>query len=354
MRLEDFALLQVAEGLTEPLFLTHAGDARLFVVEQPGVIRLIVEGELRPEPFLDLRTRVNDSANEQGLLGLAFHPDYAANGWLFVNYTDAAGDTIIARFTVSADPDQADPASEVRVLKVDQPYGNHNGGHLAFGPDGALYIGLGDGGSGGDPENRAQDLSTLLGKMLRIDVNTSEGYRVPEDNPFLNQPGAAPEIWSFGLRNPWRYSFDRLTGDLYIGDVGQGEIEEINFQPADSPGGENYGWRFLEGSRPYTGEAPPDTTFPVSEYPREGGCSVTGGYVYRGAALPALYGAYLFGDYCSGRLWMLQREAANGWTRTVFGETGFTLSSFGEDAAGELYVLDHRGGGVYRLTTNQP
>jgi glucose/arabinose dehydrogenase len=358
---DAYALSKIADGLAEPVYLTHAGDesGRLFIVEQPGTIRIMRDGALLPEPFLDLSERVDDGGNEQGLLGLAFHPKYSDNGLFFVNYTDNNGDTVVARFRVGADADRADPTSEFIVLKVDQPYGNHNGGDLAFGPDGYLYIGLGDGGSAGDPENRAQNLGELLGKMLRIDVDVPPeaggSYLLPEDNPFLGQAGVRPEIWAYGLRNPWRYSFDRVTGDLYMGDVGQGDIEEINFQPAGSRGGENYGWRFFEGTRDYqdSAAAPAGVIPPVTEYPHaEGGCSVTGGYVYRGETLPALTGVYLFGDYCSGIIWMLYRDAAGVWQRQTFGQTDFAISSFGEDQAGELYVLNHRAGEVYQLVAN--
>ncbi|MGQ0603751.1 MAG: PQQ-dependent sugar dehydrogenase, partial [Anaerolineales bacterium] len=360
---DAYALKKIAEGFDEPDFLTHAGDesGRLFIVEQPGTIRVMRDGVVLPEPFLDLRTRVEDGGNEQGLLGLAFHPKFTDNGIFFVNYTDAGGDTMVARFRVSDDPDRADPQSERPVLRVDQPYANHNGGDLAFGPDGYLYIGLGDGGAAGDPENRAQNLNELLGKMLRIDVDVPEEaggpYLVPEDNPFLGRSDARPEIWAYGLRNPWRYSFDTLTGDLYMGDVGQNAIEEIHFQPAGSAGGENYGWRFFEGTREYddAASAPPGLIPPVTEYTHaEGGCSVTGGYVYRGDALPALNSVYLFGDYCSGIIWALYRDAAGAWQRLTFGETDFSISSFGQDQAGELYVLNHRAGEVYQLVASGP
>jgi len=241
-------------------------------------------------------------------------------------------------------------------LQIAQPYSNHNGGDLAFGPDGYLYIGSGDGGSANDPQNNAQDLQSLLGKMLRIDVRAADPvggrpYAIPPSNPLAGRADARPEIWAYGLRNPWRFAFDRATGDLYIADVGQNTIEEVNFQPADSPGGENYGWRPLEGTRPTELDPVPDgTTPPVAEYTHaEGGCSVTGGYVYRGGALPALVGRYFFGDYCSGTIWVLTRDAAGVWQREVFGQAGFQISAFGEDEAGELYVLSHRGGAVYQV-----
>ncbi|MDW8325393.1 MAG: PQQ-dependent sugar dehydrogenase [Anaerolineales bacterium] len=348
---DDYALRRITGGLTKPVFLTHAGDARLFIVEQPGTIRIFENGRLLPVPFLDIRDRVNDGANEQGLLGLAFHPRYTENGFFFVNYTGANDETVIARFSVTSDPNRADPAGEKVILTIEQPYRNHNGGDLAFGPDGYLYIGMGDGGSAGDPENRAQNLRSLLGKMLRLDVDNGEPYGIPPDNPFVVRGDARPEIWAYGLRNPWRFSFDRATGDLYIADVGQNAYEEVNFQPAGSSGGENYGWRYFEGTHEFkdAADAPPEVVPPIAEYGRGDGCSVTGGYVYRGAALPELNGVYFFGDYCSGLIWSLRRDAAGAWVRETFGDTDFTISSFGEDAAGELYVLDHRGGSVYLI-----
>lgn len=344
----EYVWRRVAEDLTRPVFFTHAGygSGRGFIVEQPGLIRVWQEGQLLAEPFLDIRDRVNDGANEQGLLGLAFHPQFAANGWLFVNYTGAAGQTVVARYT--AQGNFADPTSERVVLEVAQPYPNHNGGDIAFGPDGFLYIGMGDGGSAGDPQNFAQNLQSLLGKMLRLDVNV-EPYAIPADNPFLGQSEVRPEIWSFGWRNPWRFSFDRATGDMYIGDVGQNQIEEVSFQSAASRGGENYGWRYVEGANAYFGTAPDGLIPPIAQYTHaEGGCSVTGGYVYRGPTLTELTGVYLFGDYCTGIIWSLRLTEGN-WERSVFMDTDFVISSFGEDEAGELYLLNHRVGEVYQL-----
>lgn len=347
---EAYAWQLIADGLDHPIFLTHANDGsgRLFVAEQNGKIRIIQNGVIQPEPFLDLTGLAVENAFERGLLGLAFHPDYATNGQFFVDYTDTQGDTVLARYLVSADPDQADESSAQVLLQIDQPYPNHNGGDIAFGPDGYLYISLGDGGSAGDPQGNAQNLATLLGKLLRIDVNV-EPYAVPGDNPFANTATAKPQIWAYGLRNPWRFSFDRATGDLYIGDVGQGDWEEINFQPAGSAGGENYGWVNYEGNHKYGGGSPEGLVFPVAEYAHvEGGCSVTGGYVYRGPSLPELNGVYVFGDYCTGLIWALSRADAQTWNRTLFTNTSFNISSFGEDEAGELYVLDHNGA-VYQL-----
>lgn len=344
----EYRWRRVADGLTEPVLLTHAGDSsgRTFIVEQPGVIKILQNGQVLAEPFLDIRDRVNDGANEQGLLGLAFHPQYAANGWFFVNYTGAQGQTVIARFT--ANGNVADVTSERIVLEIAQPYANHNGGHVAFGPDGFLYIGLGDGGSAGDPQDFAQNLQSLLGKMLRLDVNT-EPYAIPPGNPFVSRSDIRPEIWSFGWRNPWRFSFDRATGDMYVADVGQNSIEEVSFQSAASAGGENYGWRFLEGTGAYLGTAPEGLVAPIAGYTHaEGGCSVTGGYVYRGPTLTDLNGVYVFGDYCTGLTWSL-RLVNDVWERREFMDTDFVISSFGEDEAGELYLLNHRAGEVYQL-----
>jgi len=346
----NYAFELVANGFSQPLLVTHASDGsgRLFVVEQTGGIHVVQDGQVLPEPFLNLRGQVS-GAYEQGLLGLAFHPDYAQNGEFFISYTDLNGDTQVERCQVSEDPNVADAESCVTVLSVDQPYRNHNGGGIGFGPDGYLYIGLGDGGAGGDPEGRAQNLSTLLGKMLRLDISGDEApYSVPTDNPFVGRDDANWEIWAWGLRNPWRWSFDRATGDLYIGDVGQNAYEEINFQPAGT-GGLNYGWDYFEGLHTFEGQPPAglDLVEPIVEYAQSatGGCSVTGGYVYRGPSLPELSGLYYFGDVCAGTIWVL----VPGGEMLIWAQTSFALSSFGEDEAGELYVTDLNGGGIYRL-----
>ena len=345
----------VAVGLAKPLFLTHAGDGsgRLYVLEQAGRVRMIEGGALLEEPFLDLTDRVLSKGNEQGLLGLAFDPDFVTNGIFYVHYTGQAGQTVIARFRrVGLDSRKGDPQSEQVILTVAQPFANHNGGPILFGPDGYLYIGLGDGGSAGDPGNRAQNRETLLGKILRIDVRDQESYAVPPSNPFVGKDGR-PEIWAYGLRNPWRISFDRETGDLWIGDVGQNKWEEINFQPASSPGGENYGWKVYEGSQVYSKGEAPGAVFPVAEYSHEetGGCSVTGGYRYRGQEIPSLVGTYLYADYCTGDMWGLRR-VGDAWQVQTLLLTEANITSFGEDQAGELYVVDQRGS-ILRLRAAQ-
>ncbi|MGI6208551.1 MAG: PQQ-dependent sugar dehydrogenase [Anaerolineae bacterium] len=348
-------LVPVASGFTLPVHVTHAGDAtgRLYVVEQAGRIRVVEGSAVLPTPFLDITDRVL-SGGERGLLSVAFPPDYASKDYFYVNYTRRPdGDTIVARYRLLAGTrDQADPASEEVILHVEQPAANHNGGQLAFGNrDGYLYVGMGDG--GGAPGNRAQDPATLLGKILRLDVETpsDQPYLVPEDNPFVGQQGYLPEIWALGLRNPWRFSFDRMTGDLYIGDVGQATWEEIDFQPATSSGGENYGWPIMEGPACYN--TPdcmdvPGLTLPVAYYGRNEGGTVSGGMVYRGTRSPSLAGTYLFGDYVSGRLWGLRRVGEE-WQRTLLLDTAFSISTFGEDEAGEVYLADYGGGTVYRL-----
>lgn len=340
-------LREVANGLSQPLAIAHAGDGsgRLFVTLQEGRVMIFDGRQIVPKPFLDLRERVA-SGGERGLLSVAFHPDFANNRWFYVNYTDLAGNTVVSRFRAARRaPNVALRRSETLVLSVTQPYANHNGGQLQFGPDGFLYIGTGDGGSGGDPENRAQDGGSLLGKLLRIDVNQSP-YGIPTDNPFSNRTDIRPEIWAVGLRNPWRFSFDRATGDLYIADVGQDAWEEVNFQPAAGPGGLNYGWRRLEGRHCFN---PPNAcddgtlTPPVLEYDHSVGESVTGGYVYRGSQVPELAGRYVYGDFISGRIWAARLEGSR-WVNEEVAASPIAISSFGEDEAGELYLTDYIGG----------
>jgi glucose/arabinose dehydrogenase len=341
----------VSGGLVRPDYLTHAGDDRLFVIEQPGRIRLIEKGQLRDQPFLDITDKVSTDGNERGLLSVAFHPDYVNNGQFFVDYTrQPDGATVIERYTVSKDdPDRANDQSGKVILTIAQPEANHNGGLIKFGPDGYLYIGMGDGGGQGDQHGsigNGQNRNALLGKLLRIDVTQQDTYAVPPTNPFRT------EVWAYGLRNPWRFSFDRSTGDLYIADVGQNLYEEVDVQPAASTGGENYGWRIMEGWHCYDPQEGCDQAglvLPVAEYSHDaGGCAITGGYVYRGSQYPALQGAYFFGDYCSGIIWSLQREGDR-WQMIKRLTADMRISSFGEDVNGELYVIDH-GGGVYRLT----
>jgi len=344
---EDYQLVMVTDEIPGPVYLTHAGDDRLFVIEKEGRVHIIQDGEVLEEPFLDIEDFVDEGGTEEGLLGMVFDPNY---GRFYVNYTSFDSTTRVERYTVSDDPALADPDSAELILEVEQPYGNHNAGQLEFGPDGYLYVGFGDGGSGGDPEGNGQNPGTLLGSMLRIDVSGDAPYEIPADNPFVDDPDARPETWAYGLRNPWRYSFDAETGDLYIADVGQNSIEEINFQPADSSGGENYGWNFYEGSSNYR-NTPGDRepfVFPIHEYDHTQGCSVTGGYVYRGAELPDLVGRYFYADYCSGIIWTLHREDDE-WVNEVFMEPPFQISSFGVDAEGELYVLSFSPSAVWRL-----
>ncbi|HRN19187.1 MAG TPA: PQQ-dependent sugar dehydrogenase [Trueperaceae bacterium] len=344
-------LVPVADGLKQPVSITNAGDSRLFVVQQGGQIRIVKDGALLKDPFLDISDRTR-SGGERGLLGLAFPPDYATSGHFYVYYTGTRGESTLSRFTVTpGNPDRADPTSEEILLTQEQPYSNHNGGQLAFGPDGYLYLGLGDGGSGGDPQGNGQNLGVLLGKLLRLDVSGDKGYKVPPSNPFVATAGARSEIWAYGLRNPWRFSFDRETGDLYIADVGQNAYEEVDFQPADSKGGENYGWNIMEASHCYGASTCDQTglTLPILEYPHgpQWGTSISGGYLYRGEAVPALVGRYVFADFTSGRVWSAGPE--DGWELKPLFETGFNVSTFGEDAAGELYVADYTSGLIYRV-----
>ncbi len=342
-------------GLNKPLDLQNAADGtgRLFVVEQAGLIKVIQNGQVLAQPFLDIRDRVGDEGFERGLLGLAFHPRYIQNGYFYVNYTDNSGNTVISRFSISAsDPNRADPASELKLLGIGQPYANHNGGVVAFGPDGYLYIGLGDGGSGGDPLGAGQSLDTLLGKILRIDVDQGERYAIPADNPYAGSGEVFQEIWASGLRNPWRFSFDRATGGLYIADVGQNKYEEINFVPAGTPGGLNFGWDYFEASQPFEGDSGDASryVFPVAEYDHGQGCSVTGGVVYRGADLPEWAGVYLYGDFCSGRVWGLL-PTETGWQNAQLFQRDVRITGFGMDERGEVYLID-QGGTIYLLVRN--
>lgn len=348
----------VVGGLRSPTLVTNAGDGsgRLFVLEQAGRIRVVRDGRLVDTPFLDISGRIS-SGGERGLLGLAFHPGFPADPRFFVDYTDADGNTVVAAFTVPAgrpSSDVADPGSERVLLRVTQPYANHNGGGLAFGPDGMLYIGTGDGGSGGDPQGNGQRLDTLLGKLLRIDVDRATGgraYGIPPDNPFA-AGGGEPEIWAYGLRNPWRYGFDRATGTLWIGDVGQGSYEEIDRTPAGTPPPIDYGWNVMEGSHcfaPAEGCDRTGLTLPMAEYGHDAGCAVTGGYVARAPTAGALAGVYVFGDYCSGRIWGLAAAGPDRQEPVTLLESGRSISSFGEDEAGDVLFTDLARGEVVRL-----
>jgi len=368
----------VSAGFTDPVHVTHAGDGsgRLFVVEQPGRIKILLNGS-NTGTFLDITDRVNSNGTEEGLLSVAFPPGFGpATPYFYVYYTQVNGDNLVSRFSIGGNPNLADPDSEQKILILSHPnYSNHNGGQIAFGPDGYLYIATGDGGGGGDPQENAQNPGSLLGKLLRIDVNnqapipptgdfktylplslnhsssTPQHYRIPADNPFVGVPGYRQEIWALGLRNPWRFSFDRLIGDLYIGDVGQNTKEEINFQPGTSPGGENYGWNIMEGDLCYNSSTcnQDGLVLPIFTYLTNiDGQAVTGGFVYRGSAYPGLQGIYVLGDWASGRIWGL-RNAGGTWEHTELLDTTLAISSFGEDQAGEIYITDRSSGTIYRL-----
>lgn len=340
---QEFELQQFATGFSSPIGIANAGDDRLFVIQQGGQIRILnADGTINQTPFLNVSSIIS-SGGERGLLGLAFHPDYETNGRFFINYTNSAGNTVIARYEVSDNPDIAETTGTV-ILTIDQPFSNHNGGDIHFGPDGYLWISMGDGGSGGDPNNNGQNINSLLGKMLRINVD-GDGYTSPADNPFVGTDGA-DEIWSYGLRNAWRFSFDRETGDVWIADVGQNAIEEINHEPSTAAG-LNYGWRCYEGNNTYnnSGCAAQETmTFPVATYNHSGGrCSITGGYVYRGSMYPNLTGKYFFADYCSGEV---------GWVDSdhnleFLTDTNYFIPAFGEGADGELYVAGNSS--IYKI-----
>lgn len=356
--LPDIALTRYVSGFDKPTHITNAGDGsqRLFVVEQEGLIRIVKNKTRLSKPFLDISDRVS-CCGERGLLSVAFPPGYANKGYFYVNYTNNDGNTVIARYRVTSDPDVANPNSETIILTIDQPFANHNGGQIAFGPDGFLYIGMGDGGAAGDPQDNGQRPDTLLGKLLRIDVEAGTSpYAVPPTNPFFQNRTYRREVWAFGLRNPWRLSFDRQTGDLYIGDVGQGQYEEIDVQLRSSPGGENYGWRIMEGNHCYASPTCPQSglTLPVVEYDHSQGCSVTGGVVYRGQQFSRLQGIYFYGDYCSGIVWALKISSSAPQSKRLL-DTSYNISTFGEDEAGEAYLADLSDGVLYLITdANSP
>ena len=343
--------------LEAPLGIVNAGDGsnRLFIVEQGGHVRLVRDARTSATPFLDVSAEIT-SGGERGLLGLAFHPRFPGDPRVFVDYTDANGNTQVSSFTVDpANPDRVDPGSEAHIISVEQPFANHNGGALVFDPAGFLLIALGDGGSGGDPHGNGQSPQTLLGKILRIDVDKASGdrpYSIPADNPFADGRGGRPEIWLTGLRNPWRIGFDRANGDLWIGDVGQNAWEEIDVQRAGAPGGTNFGWNRMEGSHcfePSSGCEDPALTGPVTDYGRDEGCTVIGGVVDRSATISPLTGGYVFGDYCSGRIWALD-PATDGYRPPVqVADSGVSISAFGEDEAGAVYLADIGSGRVLRV-----
>tara|TARA_R110000850_G_scaffold150497_1_gene273159 strand:+ start:51268 stop:52629 length:1362 start_codon:yes stop_codon:yes gene_type:complete len=348
---QELELELVASGFDSPLEIKHAGDDRLFIVEQGGQIKILnSDGSVNTTPFLNISSQVS-SGGERGLLGLAFHPDYASNGFFYVNYTNTNGNTQISRFSVSGDPDIANPASELQMLSFSHGASNHNGGHLAFGPDGKLFIATGDGGGGGDPQNNSQTLSTYSGKILRLDVDLPAPY-IPADNPFVDDPDVLDEIWAYGVRNPWKFSFDNETDDIWIADVGEFSWEEINKEPSDV-GGLNYGWRCYEGNNPFnTNGCPPveELTFPYAEYSSSGSrCSVTGGYVYRGAEFPAIQGLYFFADLCTGEIGTINQEG----DLTFHGPFGFSLiTSFGVDVDNNLYLASFGSDAIYKVIDN--
>ena len=384
LKANDLAVMKVADVPAKALYITQPkGETdRLFVLNQKGMIYIIRNGLTLKTPFINISDRVHGSltpGSEEGLLGLAFHPDYNNNGYFYLNYVNKNDSSIVSRFSVSKNPNIADEKTEKIILGIPQPYGNHNGGHLAFGPrDGMLYIGFGDGGKWGDPYNNAQDLNSLLGAILRINVDKGDPYSIPADNPFINQGSKRAEIFCYGLRNPWRFSFDRETNDLTIGDVGQNLWEEINWLSWEKSLGANFGWRTMEGDHCYNPEDFCDTTgliMPVFEYPNNAsylkiligmdereatGCSVTGGYVYRGTENPRLWGTYIFGDYCTGRIWSftLNNGKPSNFQnlRTELKkhskDVPLFISSFGEDSFGELYVVDYLGA-IYKFVSNQ-
>ena len=340
------------DTLKLPVLVTHAGDEknRLFIVEKTGHVYIFDKSSKKKNLYFDASSLITTGGSEQGLLSIAFHPNFENNGYLFIFYTAVNGDNTLARLTVDTpSTDKIDLKTLEVLFAVEDPASNHNGGMLVFGKDGYLYIGMGDGGRGGDPWNNAQNLETLLGKMLRINVDKPTGYSIPKDNPFVSKINARPEIWAYGLRNPWRHSFDSATGDLWIADVGQNKWEEIHWRSANSKGGENYGWRLMEGNHCFLPKRKCDNgklVKPVAEYSHRHGCSITGGYVYRGKTISELQGKYIFGDFCTGTIWTVDKNA--GFEMQELFKTDLNISSFGEDSNGELYVVDYRGA-VYKL-----
>ena len=348
----------LVSGLARITEIAHAGDGtgRVFVVFKAGQIHILANGQLQPQPILDISAKVSQGS-EQGLLGLAFHPQFGSNGWLYLNYTDSGGATVVARYQWDKGAATIDSGSEVKLLTIEQPFINHNAGKIAFGPDGYLYIATGDGGDGGDPLNSGQQLNTLLGKILRIDVDGPFPYGIPPDNPFIKNPQARPEIWSYGLRNPWKFSFDRQSGDLFIADVGQNKWEEVNWAPAASNAGRNYGWRRMEGKdcfNPSSDCNDGGLTLPITVYDHDQGCSVTGGYLHRGGNDPALNNLYWYGDFCSGTIWSTHR-VADEWQTTAQFQTPHRISTFGETEAGELLFahFSSSAGAIYGIYDDQ-
>lgn len=350
---QEIRMTPIARGIALPTEIVASpdGSGRLFVAQQHGLITVIQDGEVQPDPFLDIRRKTYAGA-ERGLIGLAFSPSFAFNGEFYVTYVTrpGAGSTIVARYRVEDGQSLADENSEEIILRLDHPHEMHYGGTLRFGPDGLLYVGLGDGGSALDEEGNAQNLENLFGKILRIDVESLRSpYGIPASNPFVGVGGARPEIWAYGLRNPWKFSFDALYGDLYIGDVGQAEQEEVDFQPASSPGGENYGWNIMEGAECAIGPCPsPGLTMPIHAYGRDDGGSITGGFVYRGSAIPSLVGTYVYGDFVTSAIWGLSYSDGQ-WRNRLLTFANFQISSFGQDESGELYAADYETGAVYRI-----
>ena len=357
----DLSFVSFETGFSSPTTITHAGDSRIFVLEQDGVIKIIESGNVTT--FMDIKQRVSSPADnlntyddELGLLGLAFDPDFTNNGYFYINYTDNDLNTKISRFSLdNSNSNLGDSNSEELVIEIEQPYSNHNGGCIAFGPDGYLYIGMGDGGSGGDPQGFGQNMTSLLGKILRIDVSTLP-YTVPDSNPFVGNNNYSPEIWASGMRNPWKFSFDSETGDLWIGDVGQNAWEEIDFQSANSQGGENYGWNCYEGFASFENSGCNDTyadpvhTYENNGYPND--CSVTGGIVYRGSLYPNFDGHYVFGDYCTGKIFTLSDQGNASFDLSTQENTDIFISCFGEDSNGELYLADRNSGEIFSIIDN--